>query len=105
MTTKRSTLSLFLVHARGRRGLALVAVLWVLMLLSLVAASFMATTRTEVNLTRNQIENARAEAVTETGAVFVREAVVGLTGDSDRPFEFYAWRQGKRAAAGNGQAD
>ena len=34
------------------RGLALVTVLWVLMLLALVAASFMATTRTEINLAR-----------------------------------------------------
>ena len=46
----------------SRRGLALVTVLWVLMLLSLVAASFMLTTRTEINLTRNLIENAKAEA-------------------------------------------
>ena len=52
-----------------------------------------------------EVFTVRAEAVTETGAVFVREAVAGLTGDSDRPFEVYAWRQGKRAAAGNGQAD
>ena len=50
-----------------QRGLALVAVLWVLMLLSLVAASFMATTRTEINLTRNLIENAKAEALADAG--------------------------------------
>ncbi len=36
----------------GRRGLALVTVLWVLMLLALIAASFTRTTRTEINLTR-----------------------------------------------------
>ncbi len=46
----------------GRCGLALVTVLWVLMLLSLVAASLMATTRLEINLIRNLIENAKAEA-------------------------------------------
>ncbi len=50
-----------------QRGLALVTVLWVLMLLSLVAASFMATTRLEVNLTRNLIENAKAEALADAG--------------------------------------
>ena len=33
------------------------------MLLSLVAASFMRTTRTEINLTRNLIDNAKAEAL------------------------------------------
>ncbi len=49
------------------RGLALVTVLWVLVLLSLVAASFTATTRTEVNLTRNLIENAQAEALADAG--------------------------------------
>ncbi len=57
-------------HHRGpgaQRGLALVTVLWVLMLLSLVAASFMATTRLEINLTRNLIENAKAEALANAG--------------------------------------
>ena len=75
MARNPNPLSQLLVHARGRRGLALVAVLWVLMLLSLVAASFMATTRTEVNLTRNQIENARAEALADAG---VYRALLGL---------------------------
>ena len=41
----------------GRRGLALVNVLWVL-----TAASFLLTTRTEVNLTRKIIDNAKAVA-------------------------------------------
>ncbi len=75
MARNPNPLSQLLVHARGRRGLALVAVLWVLMLLSLVAVSFMATTRTEVNLTRNQIENARAEALADAG---VYRALLGL---------------------------
>ena len=39
-------------RARGRRGLALITVLWVLVLHSVIAASFTLTTRTEVNLTR-----------------------------------------------------
>ncbi len=51
----------------GQRGLALVTVLWVLMLLALIAASFMRTTRTEINLTRNLIENAEAEALADAG--------------------------------------
>ncbi len=57
------------------RGLALVTVLWVLMLLALIAASFTATTRTEVNLTRNEVENARAEALAEAG---LARALLGL---------------------------
>ncbi len=60
---------------RRARGLALVTVLWVLMLLALIAASFIRTTRTEVNLTRNLIENAEAEALADAG---VYRAVLGL---------------------------
>ena len=59
--------SLRVVRDRSSRGLALVTVLWVLVLLSLMAASFTATTRTEINLTRNLIENAKAEALAEAG--------------------------------------
>ncbi len=59
----------------SQRGLALVTVLWVLMLLSLIAASFMRTTRTEINMTRNLIENAKAEALADAG---VYRAVLGL---------------------------
>jgi general secretion pathway protein K len=55
--------------------LALVTVLWVLVLLALIAASFTQTTRTEVNLTRNLIEAARAEALADAG---VNRAILGL---------------------------
>ncbi len=57
----------------AQRGLALVAVLWVLVLLSLMATSFTRTTRTEINLTRNLIDNAKALA--DAG---VYRAVYGL---------------------------
>jgi general secretion pathway protein K len=60
---------------RRQRGLALVTVLWVLVLLALIAASFTHTTRTEVNLTRNLIEAARAEALADAG---VNRAILGL---------------------------
>ena len=62
-------------RAHGQRGLALVTVLWVLMLLALIAASFTRTTRLEINLTRNLIENAKAEALADAG---VYRAVLGL---------------------------
>ncbi len=51
----------------GQRGLALVVVLWVLVLLSLIAASFSRTTRTEINVARNLVDNAKAEALAEAG--------------------------------------
>ncbi len=60
---------------RRQRGLALVTVLWVLVLLALIAASFTHTTRTEINLTRNLIEAARAEALADAG---VNRAILGL---------------------------
>ena len=58
-----------------KRGIALITVLWVSVLLSLVAASFTRTSRTEINLTRNLVEIARAEAVVEAA---VNRAVIGL---------------------------
>ncbi|MFQ5773849.1 MAG: general secretion pathway protein GspK [Kiloniellaceae bacterium] len=80
----------------GRRGLALISVLWVLTLLSLIAASFTRTTRTEINLARNQAENARAEALADAG---VYTAVLGLMiNDPENGWRadgtVYAWRFG-----------
>lgn len=78
----------------GHRGIALVMVLWVLMLLALVAASFSHTTRTEVNLARNLVESSKAEALAEAG---VYQAVLGLLGQAgEEPWRVdgsvYAWR-------------
>jgi general secretion pathway protein K len=36
----------------------------------------------------------RAEARTEGGGVFVRDAVLELTAEPDRPFRVHAWRRG-----------
>ncbi len=49
------------------RGLALVIVLWGLVLLAVIAASFTSGTRTETMLARNLIENAKAEALADAG--------------------------------------
>ncbi len=51
----------------SQRGLALVTGLWVQMLFALIAAGFTRTTRTEINLTRNLIDNAKAEALADAG--------------------------------------
>jgi general secretion pathway protein K len=56
--------------ARSRsseKGVALVAVLWVVALLSMMAAVFGAETRTETELARNLAENAQAEALADAG--------------------------------------
>lgn len=51
----------------GQRGIALIAVLWVTLLLGLIAATFLRETRVEVNLARNALADARAEALADAG--------------------------------------
>ena len=54
--------------AEGRsRGVALIAVLWALTFLSLAAASFTVTVRSESHVARNLEENARARALADAG--------------------------------------
>ncbi len=47
----------------------------------------------------NQVYMVTAEARLESGARFVREAIVRFTGDPERPYLFHAWRQGERPLA------
>jgi general secretion pathway protein K len=51
-----------------QRGIALVMVLWLLVLLSVIAASHARNIRTETRLATNQVEAARARALAEAGA-------------------------------------
>lgn len=60
---------------QGQQGMALVVTLWVLTLLSLVAAAFMADTRTASKVAGNLVENAKAEALADAG---VYRAIAGL---------------------------
>lgn len=60
-----------------QRGLALVAVLWVVTVLALVAAVFTRETRGRLSLTRNLAEEAKAEALAEAG---VNRAILVLLG-------------------------
>ncbi len=98
MPRKRSAFFELLTRAREHRGLALVTVLWVLMLLSLIAASFMRTTRTEINLTRNLIESAKAEVLADAG---VYRAILGLL-DSDPERAWRADRKIRKFSLGGG---
>jgi general secretion pathway protein K len=66
MTTKRFM---------TKRGIALISVLWISVLLALIAASFTRTSRTEINLTRNMVENAKAEALADAA---INRAALGL---------------------------
>lgn len=62
-------------RSNGERGFALVAVLWVVAALTLIAAVFMHSGRTQVQLTRNLAENAKAEALADAA---VQRALYGL---------------------------
>jgi general secretion pathway protein K len=70
---------------RYQRGIALISVLWITTLLAVIAASFTSSARTESQLARNLVENARAEALAD-GAV--HRAVLGLA----HPDPERAWR-------------
>ena len=70
----------------------------------MIAASFMATTRTEINLTRNLIENAKAEALADAG---VYRAALGLMDPNEATRwkadgRVYTFRLGGEGEAGNG---
>lgn len=68
---------------RFQRGFALVAALWVLMLISILAASYSLTARTSVALARNAVGAAEAEALADAG---VHRVMAGLVATSETPF-------------------
>lgn len=80
----------------SRRGIALITVLWVLTLLALIAASFATTTRTEINLARNLVESAKAEALAEAGVFQVILSLLDDGAEEEEPWRVdgtvYAWR-------------
>jgi general secretion pathway protein K len=57
------------------RGIALISVLWIAGLLAVMAGSFVSASRTEARLARNQLENAKAQALADAG---VQRAALGL---------------------------
>jgi general secretion pathway protein K len=83
---------------RGKRGFALLLVLWGLILLGLIAASFLRETRVSMSLARNVVENAKAEALAEAG---VRRAILGLL-DADPATAWRADGRPYRFALGDG---
>ena len=51
----------------SQAGIALVLVLWVIALLSVMALAAVSTSRTEINLVRNRVDEARMRALAEAG--------------------------------------
>lgn len=70
---------------RREQGFALLLVLWGLILLGLIAASFLREARVSIALARNATENANAEALADAG---VQRAMLGLLD----PDPATAWR-------------
>lgn len=73
-------------RTRDERGIALVAVLWVFILLALIAASVAATTRTDIRIARNVLGAGVAEAAADAA---VYQAAVALVAQQGRSAE---WR-------------
>ena len=63
--------------AGDNKGIALIAVLWGLLLLSLIAAGVLNGARSEAQLTRSALEAAKARALADAG---VRRAILALSG-------------------------
>ena len=72
---------------KRQRGVALVLVMWVAILLTVIAASFMFEARTDALVVRNSVSNARAEAAADAG---VNRAVYELYRTDNSPD---AWRR------------
>lgn len=85
-------------RASGESGAALLIVLWMLLLLSLLAASFVITRRSDLDIARNDLESARARALADAG---ITRAVVAL-GESDPRMRWRADGSLNRWAFGGG---
>ena len=65
----------------SERGIILIAVLWIVLLLSVIALQFVRTTKTDVLITRNAVENARARALAEAA---INAAILRLLRTNDQ---------------------
>ncbi len=61
--------------ASAQRGIALIAVLWGIAILSIIAAAFLAETRSQGRIAGNLLENAKAQALADAG---VYRAIAGI---------------------------
>jgi general secretion pathway protein K len=79
---------------RSEEGIALIAVLWALTLLSLIAAALLVETRSSTRVARNMADNAAARAAADAG---IQRAILGFNSpDADKEFRVdgtvYNWR-------------
>lgn len=77
-------------HQSPQRGIALIMVLWLLVLLTVIAASYARMIRTETRLAYNQVQASRAYSLAEAGAqhaileLLVRDDAQRWPGDGSR---------------------
>ncbi len=69
-------------NPKSQGGVALVAVLWVTVLLSVIAAGFVRTTRVETVLARNEIDLLKAESLADAGVHLAIAALSAYRGES-----------------------
>jgi general secretion pathway protein K len=82
------------VKGRSEEGIALIAVLWVLTLLSIVAAALSSETRSSARIARNMADNAAARTAADAG---IQRAILDLITIPDRKKfrtdgTVYSWR-------------
>jgi general secretion pathway protein K len=71
-------------RGRSEEGIALIAVLWTLTLLSIIAAALSLETRTDARIARNMADNAAARAAADAG---IQRAILNLLApDADKTF-------------------
>ena len=73
MTKIRYSIS---IRSRCEKGIALVIVLWIVVLLSIMAASFAYSMRTETTLTTFAMERAQARALAEAGIAYAAQKLL-----------------------------
>lgn len=90
----RKVLSIY--RPSRQRGIALVIVLWIVTLLSVMAASFAYSTRTETTLAAHAMNRARARALAEAGVNYAMLHLLSPTASRDWLIEGSAreWRFG-----------
>jgi len=72
---------------RTTRGIALVAVLWAVMLLALMAQSFTTDVRTGTQLTQNLVANAEARALADAAVHVAIERLLSERSDANRAYD------------------
>lgn len=74
-------------NSQTTRGIALVAVLWAVMLLALMAQSFTTDVRTGTQLTQNLLANAEAQELADAAVEMTIERLLSERTDADRVYD------------------